>query len=131
MSTWLLENQRLLVTSKLVIAFAPFSVLTLSRYHVPAQIQEHVDYITPGIKLFWPNQKDRGDMDIDKRTFGVTGQKGKAGLSPPLSKPLGLPLSELLSLVGLAGCGEAITPSCVAGMSLFLISTRSDADQLD
>jgi tripeptidyl-peptidase-1 len=130
MSTWLLENQRLLVTSKLVISFAPFSVLTLSRYHVPAQIQEHVDYITPGIKLFSPNQKDRGEVDVDKRTFGVTRQKGKAGLSPPLTKPLGLPLGEL-SFLGLAGCDEFITPDCVAGMSLFLISTRSDADQLD
>lgn len=83
---------------------------------MPAHIQEHVDYITPGIKLFVPNQKDSVERDLDKRTFGVTSAKGTAGLSPPLTKPLGITIAKLLELVGLATCDQFITPDCVAGI---------------
>lgn len=54
-------------------------------------------------------------MHLDKRTFGVTSHKGKAGLSPPLSKPLEISIFELLSLIGIDTCDEFITPECVAG----------------
>lgn len=84
---------------------------------MPANIQEHLDYITPGIKLFAPNRKDSANIDLDKRTFGVTSDKGKAGFSPPLTKPLGITIAELLSLLGLTGCDQYITPDCVAGIS--------------
>jgi tripeptidyl-peptidase-1 len=88
------------------------------RYHVPAHIQEHVDYITPGIKLFAPNRKG-GETDLDKRTFGITSGKGKDGYSPPLMKPLGLSIEALLALAELSVCDQYITPPCVAGIIFF------------
>ncbi|KIN00382.1 hypothetical protein OIDMADRAFT_164812 [Oidiodendron maius Zn] len=101
------------------------STVACDKYHVPAHIQEHVDYITPGIKLFAPNQKESGEMDVDKRTFGVTSQKGKAGFSPPLSRPLDIPILELLSLLGLSTCDQYITPQCVA--TLYNVTAPSKA----
>lgn len=70
-------------------------------------------------------------MDIDKRTFGVTSQKGKAGFSPPLSRPLDIPILELLSLLGLSTCDQYITPQCVASNLPIPISLSSRFDQLD
>lgn len=101
------------------------STVACDKYHVPAHIQEHVDYITPGIKLFVPNQKESSEMDVDKRTFGVTSQKGKAGFSPPLSRPLDIPILDLLSLLGLSTCDEYITPQCVA--TLYNVTAPSKA----
>jgi tripeptidyl-peptidase-1 len=53
------------------------------RYHLPSHIQEHVDYITPGIKVFAPARKEKKrnpDSSLDKRIFGVTSGKGNIGV---------------------------------------------------
>jgi len=47
----LLVVSTLLAMSKTTTTLCPFIILTRSRYHVPAHIQEHIDYVTPGIKL--------------------------------------------------------------------------------
>jgi tripeptidyl-peptidase-1 len=84
------------------------ALLTLHRYHVPSHIQEHVDYITPGIKLFAPKRPrgTRRDMegDIEKR--------GPYKL-PPLLKSLGMTIEALLAIPELLVCSVAITPACV------------------
>jgi tripeptidyl-peptidase-1 len=89
--------------------------LTHLRYHVPEHLSEHIDYITPGIKLFSPARSGHAVNDkntIEKRTFGVT--NGKATKQPPLLKALPMAISELLGLAELSICQIAITPSCIA-----------------
>ena len=83
----------------------------MSRYHVPAHIQEHIDYITPGIKLFTANKRNRADAatGIEKR--------GSFKL-PPLLKSLGMTIEALLAIPELLVCSVAITPPCVKGSSV-------------
>lgn len=66
--------------------------LATDEYYVPAKIQEHIDYITPGIKLL------------------ATGQARKLG---PMVQPTGAQ-SFAPSVAGAApSCGTRITPKCV------------------
>ena len=37
------------------------------QYHLPEQIQQHVDYITPGVKLLAPTDGLLGDSTVAKR----------------------------------------------------------------
>lgn len=104
------------MTSKPIHFFPSYSIDIRLRYHVPSHIQEHVDYITPGIKLFAPARKDNEEMDLEKRIFGVTSQKGKAGLAPPLSMPLSITLQDILAFPEVSACDQYITPPCVAGI---------------
>jgi tripeptidyl-peptidase-1 len=46
------------------------------RYHVPTHIQEHIDYITSGIKLFAGKRRPNPNSDLEKRGY----------LLPPLLK---------------------------------------------
>ncbi|EHL01600.1 putative Tripeptidyl-peptidase sed1 [Glarea lozoyensis 74030] len=55
-------------------------------YHVPPHIQEHVDYISPGIKLHTPGRGRAGSANLGKRIFGVTSAKGNImyNITPPV-----------------------------------------------
>lgn len=102
--------------------------LTNPRYHVPEHLSEHIDYITPGIKLFSPARSGRavnGKNTIEKRTFGVT--NGKASKQPPLLKALPLAISELLGLAELSLCQIAATPSCIAKLYNITQATSAQA----
>lgn len=80
-----------------------------TRYHVPASVSSHIDYITPGIKLYVPTTESSQGESLEKRTFGVTGGKPL----PPLLKALPDALSNLLQQ-GLRGlCQMAIIPGCI------------------
>ncbi|KAL2070575.1 hypothetical protein VTL71DRAFT_13601 [Oculimacula yallundae] len=87
------------------------TTLACDKYHVPSHIQEHVDYITPGTKLFSSHRRPNPNSEIDKRTFGVT--SGKGGYLPPLLKELGMTIEALLAIPELLVCGTAITPACI------------------
>lgn len=66
--------------------------LATEKYYVPAGIQEHIDYITPGIKLL------------------ATGQARKKG---PMVQPVG-PQPFAPAVAGApTSCGTRITPKCV------------------
>lgn len=80
------------------------------QYHVPVDIQEHVDYITPGIKLFSTKADKKG---LKKRTFGITGST--------VTKPELRPLPNGLTFADISGpldtsaqCDTTITPACVS-----------------
>jgi tripeptidyl-peptidase-1 len=83
-------------------------VLIHNRYHVPPQIQEHIDYITPGVKLHTTGRGRAGSSGLGKRIFGVTGGKGD------IRKPDFRPASQFAPL--LTGCDSTITPACIKGM---------------
>ncbi|KAK0119805.1 Tripeptidyl-peptidase sed1 [Cadophora gregata] len=89
------------------------TTVACDKYHVPSHIQEHVDYITPGTKLFSSHRRPDPNTDIEKRTFGVTSGKGNSGILPPLLKELGMSIEALLAIPALQACGTAITPACI------------------
>ncbi|KAH8821627.1 peptidase S8/S53 domain-containing protein [Xylogone sp. PMI_703] len=80
-------------------------------YHLPKHIQEHVDFITPGIKLLAPVK--RGHR---KRGFGMTKAKSSHGAAlPPKFKPTDD--SNLASIVNqLETCDQTITPACIKAL---------------
>ena len=93
------------------------------RYYLPEHVREHVDYITPGIKLLTPSYS-RSDPDLQKRTFGVTSPGHH--LQPPLKKPVPPPgIQALVNAPLAATCGTAITPACI--MTLYNITKATKA----
>ncbi|CAG8984083.1 hypothetical protein HYALB_00003025 [Hymenoscyphus albidus] len=82
------------------------STIACDQYHVPAHIQEHIDYITPGIKLHIPMRK-RSKGSVDKRTFGVTGGKNRV-VHPPDFRPMPDFMAQAPT-----GCDTMITPECI------------------
>ncbi|KAK6333681.1 hypothetical protein TWF730_003865 [Orbilia blumenaviensis] len=100
-------------------------------YHVPKRIQEHIDYITPGIKLFPPSgplspereQLIKRELQL-KRTGketsngGVRSQKSPGfGLNPTVNFVDNDLLNRIQSLAPVLPCGPlmrlGVTPECV------------------
>lgn len=85
------------------------------RYHIPPHIQQHVDYITPSIKLFTPQRRGSArravEGHIERRDFKL----------PPLLKDLGMTLEALLAIPELLVCSVAVTPACVQSMYLDVV----------
>lgn len=83
------------------------------RYHVPAKIQEHIDYITPGTKLLAPVTSD---SDLTQKRGEATSRRFKFGqsvnhdISPEVKSKI------LLNAGDLSTCDVAITPACVAAL---------------
>ena len=96
-------------------------------YSIPAHVREHVDYVTPGIKLHAMGGKSRRsaepETELQKRTFGVT--DGSPVKFPPLKKPLPMSLSQLLSMDALSICNVAITPECIRTLYNFTEGTTA------
>ena len=80
-----------------------------NRYQVPKHIQEHIDYIVPGIKLAAPVKRGHSQRGHSKRGFGMT---MGSGILPPKSRDPG----AIPTLDGLKTCDVAITPVCVAAL---------------
>ena len=43
-------------------------------YHLPRHMQQHIDYVSPGIKLIAPRSKAVAKRDLEKRRVGRIGQ---------------------------------------------------------
>ena len=99
-----------------------------SEYHVPEHISKHVDYITPGIKLFVPmpskRQLDR-KLARGKRRPGNTKRahpnKGspQAGNADPFIQSGPFPKIDLAKNTtnsSLATCDMSITPACIRAL---------------
>ena len=96
------------------------------RYHVPGYLTEHVDYITPGLKLLTPSMSRNGDRKtLEKRIFGVTDPDRKP--TEPLKKPLPQSVGALLALDQSAACQQAITPDCIFTMYNITQPNKSNA----
>jgi tripeptidyl-peptidase-1 len=82
-------------------------MLTMTRYHLPSHIQEHVDYVTPGIKLIITSKvaslKKRSS--IPGKSKGVTPLGAPVGDWPAPSDP-----------ESLATCDVLITPACIKAL---------------
>jgi tripeptidyl-peptidase I len=82
-------------------------LLTKTRYHLPSHIQEHVDYVTPGIKLI-----------ITSKNAGLKKRSSIPGKSKGIT-PLGAPVGDWRAPSdpeSLATCDVLITPSCIKAL---------------
>ncbi|KAF7198229.1 Aorsin, partial [Pseudocercospora fuligena] len=88
------------------------------RYHVPAKVQKHVDYITPGIKLMAPSNTNIREGDIlRKRRFQHHGPKHGNGRPWLGWKPYWPPThGHGHGGQNLSNCDTEITPACVAAL---------------
>lgn len=122
------EAERLLKTKYHVYEHAKSGVENIGcdEYHVPQHVKEHVDYITPGLKLL-TGGKNPKDRDLSKR-----GEKAKRGFrtngsqkfSPPIISGT-LSKSQLPSLNSLSTCDSFITPACIAAMYNITQATKA------
>lgn len=94
-----------------------------SEYHIPEHLREHVDYITPGIKLFAPQISKRALMREDaKATRRASLQKRRGGQkgSNPLIQPAPFPqfvrTGNSTNSSSLDTCDVTITPACIAAL---------------
>lgn len=105
--------------------------IACDQYSVPHHVKEHVDYITPGLKLLTPSSsKHRAEAEIDKRTFGVTGPASnitdsKSPILPPLRAKLPVNIEALLNQPLAQSCQQAILPACIS--TLYNITAPSKA----
>jgi tripeptidyl-peptidase-1 len=100
-------RQRCRVKSKTTRKVTPSSMTDLkTRYHVPTHVQEYVDYITPGIKLFSEKRRPNRNPDLEKRGYKL----------PALLKSLGTTVEALLAIPELLACDIAITPACIKAL---------------
>lgn len=91
------------------------------RYYIPEHVQEHVDYVTPGVKHL--GVKGGTSSSLAKRTKNLR----NPGL-PSLTKPLDIAL-DILKEALLETCDLAITPECIQGKApVDLSSVEMDAD---
>lgn len=106
-------------------------------YHVPAHIQEHVDYITPGLRLMAGGKSSRAP-DLAKRGALNIGPIKGPGITSPIAKILevcsattgstGFLADTILQKDQTAHCGKYATPACIAGMYNITKGTLSHAD---
>ncbi|TGO42774.1 hypothetical protein BHYA_0005g00390 [Botrytis hyacinthi] len=88
-------------------------------YHLPAHVQPHVDYITPGVKLISTKKKSASKRSI------LGGSKGKD------YEPLRRPKSSSGSYShhnssSLATCDEVITPECIRALYRIPLSSKAN-----
>ncbi|KAF2087709.1 alkaline serine protease AorO [Saccharata proteae CBS 121410] len=86
--------------------------IACDEYHVPAHVQEHIDYITPGTLLLAGSRTDE-KRALEKRGFKAA---GSSGFLPPITLPLPQPLTQIIDQGLLSMCDTAITPPCIAAM---------------
>lgn len=77
------------------------------RYHVPATIQRHIDFIHPGVRLLAPRTDPHGKK-TKKRAIG--------SISTRFSHETSHGLPKEPSATSLKTCDEAITPACIAAL---------------
>lgn len=79
-----------------------------SQYHVPRDLREHIDYITPGVRLLAPlGEQGAGRNDNRERSVLLRGTRTKYRVPP---KPMPRNASDLTT------CDVAITPACIAAL---------------
>ncbi|TVY75723.1 Tripeptidyl-peptidase [Lachnellula suecica] len=91
-----------------------------SEYHVPLHVQEHVDYITPGLRLM-TGGKTTEEAKKKKRSF----RTGNAKFSGPILGPILQGLKNKTIAEELAECDTYITPPCIAAMYNITQATKA------
>lgn len=97
------------------------SMVGCNEYHLPKHVQEHVDYVTPGLK---GTMLDLRSPIVRKRSgaYGRGGAEGKGGSRrrPASSRKKAMPdLSAYTNSSELATCDKVITPACIQALYNF------------
>lgn len=87
-------------------------------YHVPAHLAEHIDYITPGVKLSAPLKK----RSVTKRSA----RKGAIGVK---NAPVAVPAASGSLPTDLQTCATDMTPICYRAMYNIPTPTKAVAGQ--
>ena len=94
-----------------------------SEYHVPEHLREHIDYITPGIKLFAPSSVKQRGLSWKRRSETKKGLQKRRGGNPggnPLLHPGPFPqfvrTGNGTNSSSLDTCDVTITPACIAAL---------------
>ena len=104
------------------------------QYYIPHHVKEHVDYITPGLKLLTPSSSSSSNeaarAELEKRTFGVTGPTSnstdsKPPILPPLRAKLPVNIQTLLSQPLKQSCQQAILPACISTLYNITAPTKA------
>lgn len=103
--------------------------IACDEYHLPAHITEHVDYITPGLKLL-AGGRVTGAKSLQKRGKTLQRRGFKTGANQNFSGPLfgpelSIPVSTLANS-GTSLCDTAITPQCIATMYNITKATKAN-----
>jgi len=99
-------------------------------YHLPGHLSEHVDYITPGIKLLGGGKASNGrPLDgrksaMEKRGFRTSGNQNFS--TPIIGPSVPATILKLLGLSPLALCDQYVTPECI--MAMYNITRGDKAD---
>ena len=99
------------------------------RYHLPDRVREHVDYLSPGLRLMAGGRavatgaKANAENEIEKRGFRTKGQSKFS--SPIFGKNLSGLAIPLASSSNLSACDTTITPPCIAAMYNITAATKS------
>ena len=100
------------------------------RYHVPVNVQEHIDYVQPGLRLMAGGRaqaasaKKRADNSIEARGFRTNSKSKFSG--PIFGKTLAK--SALPSASSLSMCDSMITPACIMAMYNITAPTKASKD---
>ncbi|KAK6439473.1 hypothetical protein LTR95_004324 [Oleoguttula sp. CCFEE 5521] len=99
-------------------------------YHLPAHLTQHVDYITPGLKLLAGGKvssdapSDSRRAELEKRGFRTSPRTNFSG--PVFGPQITAPLASLNnSATQLGQCDQYVTPPCI--MAMYNISRGSKA----
>ena len=85
-------------------------------YHLPKHMQQHIDYISPGIKLIAPRSKAMAKRNLEKRRIGKIGQ----------FKPLDSQQTGDYNPNDLSNCDVEITPNCIQALYKFTQGDKAD-----
>ena len=105
--------------------------IACDQYSVPHHVKEHIDYITPGLRLLTPSPpKDTARSEIEKRTFGVTSPATnstdpRAPILPPIRAKLPINVDTLLSQPLAQSCQQAILPACISTLYNITAPTKA------
>jgi tripeptidyl-peptidase-1 len=90
------------------------SGIACDEYHLPASVQAHVDYVTPGVKHIGTHGSDSA---LAKRNgwwnhgWGKGGKGHRQRPGPPPTRPM--PPGPMPTVANLTACGTMITPACI------------------
>lgn len=84
-------------------------------YYLPAHIREHVDYVTPGIRLMAPEgHREKKRRSLEKSGLSKKKTASKAGLEKRIVHDLlRMKTSPPTKPDGLETCDQYITPACI------------------
>lgn len=99
------------------------TTIACDQYHVPAHVQQHIDYITPGLKLMAGTGSSSHSNKV-KRAFRHGSDKGFAPIG---GVPITSPIATLLSKDQTLNCDKYVTPACIAGMYNITKATKAHA----